>query len=240
MKFYDCSRVLQSFLIGMVFTALLGCGSSPTEVNEPDPPDPLTVTDFDGNVYTTVTIGTQIWMAENLKVTHYRNGAPIDNITDNTEWGNLTTGAYCNLNNDEGTVDTYGRQYNWYAANNTNSICPTGWHIPSDAEWTTLINYLGGSDTAGGKMKESGTAHWSNPNLGATNSSGFTALPGGYRNNLGIFDETYNYGFWWSSSHFNDTDGSIIYLFHNYAGVWGGNASKKRGYFIRCIKDTVN
>lgn len=140
---------------------------------------PPTVTDYDGNVYQTVLIGDQCWMMENLKVTHYRNGDPIPHVTDGVTWGNLTSGAYCNYNNDEGNVATYGRLYNWYAVDDSRNIAPAGWHVPSDAEWQTLVDYLGGDAVAGGKMKEAGTTHWASPNTGATNESGFTALPGG-------------------------------------------------------------
>lgn len=150
------------------------------------------VIDIDGNVYQIVTIGTQVWMAENLKVTHYRNGDVIPNVTDGPTWAGLTTGAYCEYDNNVASVATYGRLYNWYAAVDTRNIAPDGWHVPSDEEWKQLETYLGmsqaeadaiglrGSDE-GGMLKETGTSHWDSPNTGATNESGFTALPGGHR-----------------------------------------------------------
>jgi len=136
-----------------------------------------TETDYDGNVYHTVTIGTQIWMVENLKTTHYRNGDPIPNVPDNTQWSNLTTSAYCNYNNDANNAKTYGLLYNWYAAINSLNICPVGWHVPSANEWKKLETYMGGVGVAGGKMKEAGTTHWISPNTKAGNSSGFSGLP---------------------------------------------------------------
>jgi len=137
--------------------------------------------DIDGNVYNTITIGTQIWMKENLKTTKYNDGSSIPLVTDNTAWINLSTPGYCWYNNDAATYKSaYGAMYNWYTVN-TGKICPPNWHVPTDTQWETLITYLGGKIIAGGKMKETGTAHWTSPNIGATNETGFTALPGGYR-----------------------------------------------------------
>jgi uncharacterized protein (TIGR02145 family) len=169
------------------------------------------VTDIGGNVYQTIKIGDQWWMMENLKVTHYRNGDPIPHVTDGGTWKGLSTGAYCNYGNDPGNVETYGRLYNWYAVDDSRSIAPEGWHVPTDEEWKQLEMYLGMSqgqadDTGwrgtneGGKLKETGTTHWQSPNTGATNESGFSALPGGYRGYDGYF---YTMGFtanFWSST----------------------------------------
>ena len=127
-------------------------------------PQTSTVTDIDGNVYQTVTIGTQEWMAENLKVTHYRNGDPIQLVTDDSSWSNLSTGAYCDYDNDGDNVAVYGRLYNWFAVNDSRAIAPAGWHVATAADWQTLIDILGGDAVAGGKMKEAGTAHWLAPN----------------------------------------------------------------------------
>ncbi len=198
-----------------------------------------TVTDIDGNVYQTVTIGTQEWMAENLKVIHYRNGDVIPNVTDRVLWTGLSTGAYCEYNNDVNSVVTYGRLYNRYAANDSRNIAPTGWRIPTDAEWQTLVDYLGGNAVAGGKMKESGTTHWISPNTGATNESGFAALPGGYRTASigGSFVTMGGTAVFWSS-----TDGGS-------GGVWGramdydvsivyrNNYNKENGFSVRCVRD---
>jgi len=170
------------------YTVLLGVkdtsgltGHTTKEVTVYEAPETGSVTDIDGNVYQTVKIGNQWWMMENLKVTSYRNGEAIPNVTDTTEWYNLTTGAYCYYDNDAYNTTIYGRLYNWYSINDSRSIAPTGWHVPTDEEWTTVINYLGGESVAGGKLKENGTTHWTSPNNGATNESGFSALPGGYR-----------------------------------------------------------
>ena len=145
------------------------------------------VTDFDGNTYLTIRIGTQVWMTENLKVTHYLNGDPLPGVSDNTTWGNLTTGAYCDYNNSPNYSIIYGRLYNWYSVVDIRNLCPTGWHIPSYPEWTTLFTYLGGGIVADGALRETGTTHWASPNSNATNESGFTALPGGARDEDGTF-----------------------------------------------------
>jgi uncharacterized protein (TIGR02145 family) len=147
----------------------------------------FTLTDVDNNTYKVVKIGTQVWMAENLKTTRYNDGSAIPLVTDNTEWNNLTTPGYSWYNNDSATyAQTYGALYNWYTVE-TGNLCPTGWHVPSDAEWTTLTDYLGGEAIAGGKLKETGTAHWDSPNTGATDETGFTAFPGGNRTKNGPF-----------------------------------------------------
>ncbi|OVE79450.1 hypothetical protein BVY01_02480 [bacterium I07] len=196
-----------------------------------------TVTDIDGNVYRTIKIGNQVWMAENLKGTHYRNGDPIAHVTRTSAWSNLSTGAYCNYDNTVSNVSTYGRLYNWYAVNDSRKIAPAGWHVPTDAEWRTLVDYLGGSGVAGGKMKESGTLHWKSPNTGATNASGFSALPGGYRFSHGSLGNVGYYASFWSSTVYTDDsawrrkliyDGSEVNRTHNY---------KHYGFSVRCVRD---
>jgi len=153
-----------------------------------------------------VTIGTQTWTNTNLDVVTYRDGTPIPQVTDQTQWKNLTTGAWCYFNNDSVIGATYGRLYNWYAVAGIDGsgtpriLAPVGYHIPTDAEWTILTDYLGGLSIAGGKMKEVGTTHWASPNTGATNSSGFTGFGGGNRFYLGQFVYFGGYGFWWTSS----------------------------------------
>ena len=142
------------------------------------------VRDIDGSEYKTIVIGNQTWMAENLRVTHYRNGDPIPNVTGNEEWSRLTTGAYCNYNNttNPDTIATYGRLYNWYAAIDSRKIAPEGWRVATAEDWDTLVNYLGGYRVAGRKLKEAGGFHWDWViNYSDDNSSGFTALPGGWR-----------------------------------------------------------
>lgn len=205
-----------------------------------------TVTDIDGNVYHTITIGTQTWMVENLKTTKYRNGVSIPNVTANTTWNNLKTGAYCDYNNDANNSATYGKLYNWYAINN--NLAPEGWHVPTDAEWTTLTKYFGGESIAGGYLKESGTSHWNDPNIVtsvpwtdpyqglSTNKNEFKALPGGHRNIDGFYNIGY-FGYWWSSTSGADTDfGNYRYMYNNYKGILS-NQSHIVGFSVRCIKD---
>jgi len=146
-----------------------------------------TVKDIDGNVYQTVKIGQQWWMAENLKVTHYRNGDAIPNVTDNKIWSSLNTGACCCLNNNENNIAIYGLLYNGYSVLDNRNIAPEGWHVPTYEEFKELIEYLGGEEEASGKLMETGTEHWNEPNTCATNESGFTMLPGSYRSATGAF-----------------------------------------------------
>lgn len=196
------------------------------------------VTDYDGNSYKTVKIGEQVWMAENLKVTHYRNGDLIPNVTDSAEWSNLTIGARCYYDNDYDTyAGTYGALYNWYTVVDSRNLCPTGWHVPSDVEWTTLEKYLGGSSIAGGKMKETGTSHWRIPNTGATNESGFTALPGGNRNYIDSFFYIVDFGYWWSSTGYDASNAwyrRLLYVNVEVVRYW---YNKKNGFSVRCLKD---
>lgn len=165
-----------------------------------------TVSDGDNNVYRTITIGTQVWMAENLRTTKYRNGDAIAEVTSNLEWGNLTSGAYCTYENTTSmdNIATSGRLYNWFAVSDSRNIAPTGWHVATDDDWTTVATLLGGTSIAGGKMKEIGNIHWNSPNTGASNISGFTALPSGRREYTdGSFINTGFNGFWWTSSPYN-------------------------------------
>jgi uncharacterized protein (TIGR02145 family) len=207
--------------------------------------------DPDGNTYGTVTIGTQTWMTTNLKTTKYNDGTSIPNVTVDATWKGLTTAAYCWYNNDAGSGfgATYGALYNWYAVDNNAStkvasnggknICPTGWHVPSDTEWTTLTTYLGGTTVAGGKLKETGTTHWKSTNYGADNSSGFTALPGGFRYYVnGSFVSVGDEGYWWSSMANDATNAWHRELYYNDAGVYtySGN-NYKSGISVRCVRD---
>ncbi len=195
------------------------------------------VTDADGNSYNTVTIGSQCWMAENLRTTIYKDGSSIVYPgTDNTAWINNTTGAYAWYNNDESTYkDPYGALYNWYAVNNSNGLCPDGWHVASKAEWGTMVSTLGGGSTAGAKLKEAGTEHWSSDPNGATNESGFTALPGG--DYYSSYYDIRNYGEYWTSTS-SDSNYAWYYLIYtnNNVETWD-SFSKKTGLTVRCIKD---
>ena len=195
------------------------------------------ITDYDGNTYQTVKIGNQIWMKENLKVTHYQNGDAIPEVTDNTAWSNLTTGAYCNYNNDPNNANIYGRLYNWYTVTDSRNLCPVGWHMPTDAEWTILTDFLGGESVAGGKMKEAGTTHWISPNTGATNESGFTGLPGGNRNYRGEFNGINGGGGWYSSTEYSTTVAWSRYLNYDNASVSRNSFSRHDGFSVRCLKD---
>ncbi len=197
-----------------------------------------TMTDQEGNVYKTVTIGTQTWMAENLRTTIYNDGTVIPNETDNDEWEVLVDGAFCNYNNTTNidTIATYGRLYNWYAVN-TGKLAPKGWHVPTDAEWRKLTNYLGGEDVAGGKLKEIGTTHWNSANTGATNETGFTALPGGGCDNDGAFYLFGSYGSWWSATEGNDIFAWTRNMHYTYSDVYRCVNYKGVGISVRCVRD---
>jgi uncharacterized protein (TIGR02145 family) len=196
-----------------------------------------TVKDIEGNVYKTVTIGTQVWMAENLKTAKYNDGTTIPLVTDEKAWEALITPGYCWYNKDATTSKgTYGALYNWYTVN-TKKLCPQGWHIPVDAEWTILTTSLGGESAAGTKLRESGSAHWQKPNSGATNSSGFNALPGGYRNNHGVFANINFFGFWWSATEYVPTASYCLSIGCASSEVLRIFSMKKNGYSVRCIKD---
>jgi uncharacterized protein (TIGR02145 family) len=196
-----------------------------------------TVTDADGNVYHTVTIGTQTWTVENLKSTKYNDGTAIPNVTDSTAWNNLTTPGYCWYNNDATTnKNIYGALYNWYAVN-TGKLAPVGWHVPTDSEWRILSVYLGGDNVSGGALKESGTTHWYTPNAGATNSSGFSALPGGYRYYDGSFWGIGNFGYWWSATEDNASDAYGRDLLYSYSSLTRDYGSKSCGFSVRLVKN---
>jgi uncharacterized protein (TIGR02145 family) len=201
------------------------------------------VSDIDGNNYKTIQIGTQLWMAENLKTTKYNDGNQIDNVVDFVEWSGLNTGAYCWYGNNAGSYKPYyGGLYNWFAVN-TGKLCPTDWHIPSDEEWATLSAYLGGNDIAGGKLKETGTSHWQGPNTGATNESGFTALPGGTRvvwgdPDIDDFSWFYSVGYWWSASENIYNTAKFWAISYNGSRIGNeGLLRQQSGLSIRCVKD---
>lgn len=195
------------------------------------------IIDIDGNVYHTITIGTKTWMVQNLIATRYQNGDSITNVTDNTVWSNLTKGAYCNYINNTIYSSTFGRLYNWYTINDIRKIAPAGWHVATSHEWQTLINSFGGEYLAGGILKESDTVHWKSPNTGADNSSGFTAIPGGYRNDFGTFNFMGINGRWWSATEYNSTMAYYYTMYYNSPNASNGNTSKKEGLSIRCVKD---
>jgi uncharacterized protein (TIGR02145 family) len=195
------------------------------------------VKDIEGNAYKAVKIGDQVWMAENLKTKKFNDGIDIQNVTVNTDWGVLTTGAFCWYNNDAASYQNlYGALYNWHAVN-TGKLCPQGWHVPSNAEWTTLTTFLGGESVAGGKLKEAGTAHWTTPNTGATNESGFSGLPGGARYYDGSFGGTGEIGFWWSYTEYSTIGAWGLGLLFEDANVNNGYDFKGNGGCVRCVRD---
>ncbi len=207
----------------------------------PPTPSPMagsdTVTDVEGNVYKTIKIGGQVWMAENLKTTKYNDGVDIPNVAGNSAWGGLTTPAYCWLKNDETNRETYGTLYNWYAVD-TGKLAPKGWHIPTKAEWETLAKTLGGEAIAGGKMKEKGTAHWFSPNTGATNESGFNAIPSSTRNYDGQTFYILGDGcYFWTSTEADAANAWTRSLLCDSLGLKIFSASKSYGRSIRCVKD---
>ena len=191
--------------------------------------------------YPVVWICCNPWMAKNLDVSTYRNGDPIPKVTDIQEWSTLTTGAYCYYDNDSATYAAiYGKLYNWYAVNDSRGLAPEGWHIPSDFEWTTLVNCLGGEVQAGGPLKEIGTVHWSSPNTGATNITGFNGLPGSYRDHNGNFGTMGNLGYFWSATeqHTNSVLAAWFRALLNYDDDIGRDGLHKRhGCSVRCVKD---
>ncbi|MFZ9940406.1 MAG: fibrobacter succinogenes major paralogous domain-containing protein, partial [Bacteroidia bacterium] len=198
------------------------------------------VTDVDGNSYATVQIGTQCWTQSNLRVSKYRDGSSITNITDNTQWSQTntsSTGAWCDYNNNASNGTTYGKLYNWYAVNDSRGLCPTGWHVPTDDEWTILTDHLGDTTMAGGKMKN--TTGWNAPNTSASNASAFTALPGGFRGNGGNFSRVGNYGYWWSTSDTNTGTAWLRGLDYSDAIAERIHLDHRAGFSVRCLRDVA-
>lgn len=196
-----------------------------------------TVSDIEGNIYKTIRIGTQTWMAENLKTTKYNDGTAIPFVTESTVWKNLTDPGYCWYNNDIGFKTVYGALYNWHAAS-SGKLCPTGWHVFNETDYMLLETSVGSAGTAGGKMKEIGTTHWLGPNAGADNGSGFTGLPGGRRRYDAVFISMGNLGYFWSSSE--DCEAGYAFmgiLHHNSTQIEGETCSLSNGMSVRCVKD---
>lgn len=227
-----------------LLSVLIGCSNEDPVTSNPEV---SLVYDIDGNSYHTVTIGTQVWMVENLKTTRYNDSTKIPHVTNNTDWWNLSTPGYCWYMNDSAKYKAdYGAMYNWYAVN-TGKLAPKGWHVPTDNEWKSLEKYLGmtqaeaddiytrGSHNEAGKLKEAGTKHWSGPNSGADNSSGFSALPGGYRDD--DFDGVGSSGFWWSSTQAHIGGAWIRSVGYLGVGVTRVDQSKRVGCSVRCVKD---
>ncbi len=258
-------KVLLFVLFVGVSLSLLFCGKDEGAddstvlgpASEPEPEN-ISLTDIDDNSYKVVKIGDQWWMAENLNVTHYRNGDAIPNVTDNEEWANLKSGAYCDYNNDQSQSTTYGHLYNCYAIADNRGLAPEGWHVSTHEDWKTLQVFLGmsqdetdkkgpslwlGTDE-GGKMKEADTTHWSYPNNGATNSSGFTALPAGYRyhdlaGQVGEFSGLGGIAYFWA---YDPDDNNHIFSrclrsSHSQILQCESRPMISMGHSIRCVKD---
>lgn len=202
------------------------------------------VSDADGNKYQTVQIGDQLWMAENLKATRLNDGTPIEMVTGYEEWAELETPAYCWYNNDSAHREDYGALYNWFVVE-TDRLCPEGWHVPSDEEWNRMVSVIADRTGAGGALKESGTSRWRSPNDGATNETGFSALPGGYRSYLGTFNLLRASGYWWSSTEASWYSASgiepsrVIFrsVQHDNAALTRHISEKTNGFSVRCVKD---
>lgn len=190
------------------------------------------------NKIASVTIGTQVWMKKNLDVSRYKNGDKIPQVKNPAQWAKLTTGAWCWYNNDSATGAVYGKLYNWYAIHDPRGLAPEGWHIPGDAEWDVVLKFLGNNENnAGGRMKITGTAFWLDPNVNATNSTGFGAPGGGYRDNLGQFAYLNFLGYWWSSTG-NGPYHAWCRRLVSYGGFMDRMAYEKgKGFSVRCVKD---
>ena len=233
---------MKHFHIFLLILFLTGCLSSV----EPEGTIVGTVTDIDGNEYKTVKIGEQVWMAENLKVTRYRNGDPIPNIVDNSEWNQLTTGAYSHYWNDPFMTSTYGLYYNWYVVDDKRGLCPDGWQVATRGQWQNLVNTAGGSSEGGGRMKTTGTIQngnglWRHPNTGASNSLKFSGLPADRRLRTGAYQDSVGYyAYFWTSTAINELKAYEWRLFYGSADVGlyeePYDTFKKNGYSIRCIK----
>jgi uncharacterized protein (TIGR02145 family) len=222
------------FLLSLLLIFSISCDKKD---DNSDPTPSGTVKDIDGNVYHTVTIGTQVWMVENLKTTKYRNGESITYVG-NGPWAYYGLGAYCDYDLDINKSNTYGRLYKWATINDNRKLAPTGWHVPSVSEWRVLTSYLGGESVAGKKLKETGTTHWEAPTSGATNETGFTALPGGYRDESSYFGYIGQGGYWWSSS-FSGNGLAYHISMHRTTNAASINdfGRMECGFSVRCVKD---
>ena len=193
------------------------------------------VNDYDQNAYKTVFINTQEWMSENLKVEHFRNGDPIPQVQNPAEWANLKTPAWCYYDNDSANNSVYGKLYNWYAVNDPRGLAPEGWRVAADADWITLVNHCGCGELAGGKLKA--LTYWNEPNTGAYDEYGFSALPGGYRYTNGMFSYLGKFGCFWTSTVSKDDNAWYRYLDYIQTNVFRYDESKVTGMSVRCLKE---
>ena len=197
-----------------------------------------TVTDVDGNTYNTISIGNQTWLTENLKVTKYNDQVPISLVLDDASWSTQTEPAYCYYQGDIANANGYGNLYNWHVVNNAKNVCPSGYYVPSIADWEELITFVGGNAVAGGKLKEMGLEHWLDPNTGADNSSSFTLLPSGWRaNNNGFYENLSYMAFVWSSTSVDAQSSSIILVGYDSPACYTSDSHILTGLPIRCLKD---
>ena len=190
----------------------------------------------------TVEIGEQEWMVENLNMSTFRNGDPIPEAKTSEQWEKAAAEgqpAWCYYAMDSTNEDIYGKLYNWYAVNDTRGITPKGWHVPSDAEWQILIDFLGGESFAGGKMKETGTAHWKSPNTGANNKSGFSAVSGGLRYSDGEYNDIGDDAYFWSSTEYDREYAWYRIMGYYFSNVYRNYYDKSHGLSVRCLRDEV-
>ena len=208
--------------------------------------NPVNISDIDGNIYNTVTIGDQVWMSENLRTTRYNDGSAIPSFPVNQGWKdcrNGEIGAYAEYNNDPNTVPVYGRLYNWYAVNDERGLCPPCWRVPTDDDWKKLVNFIGGGfPFNGGKLKETGSTHWASPNTGATDEVGFTALPAGLRHHEGYYQQTtYEASFWTASKDEIHNEYAWAYLLvYNKVEGTRGSEGQMYGFSVRCMRDKLD
>jgi len=228
-------------MIGLALILLTGC--------KKDNEGTDTMTDNEGTTYAVVKIGNQVWMAENLRSISFRDGSwMLTELYDGVEWASAGSAATCiypysyldGLNSEADVAEAYGRLYNWQAVNDSRGLCPAGWRVPNDDDWDELIEYLGGEEVAGGKLKSLRTApvahpRWESPNTDATNDYNFEAVPSGYRTSLGQFDLAGYYAEWWSSTEYNADLAATRYIGNDDAGMYYGYGRKRAGYTVRCI-----
>ncbi|MCF8383825.1 MAG: fibrobacter succinogenes major paralogous domain-containing protein [Chlorobium sp.] len=230
MKHRNITRQMLMLLLMSVFTLF----SVPLHASEDS------MRDIDGNGYHTITVGKQVWTAENLRVSRYRNGEAIRHAATREEWLDAAAkseGAWCYFDNDPANGKKFGRLYNWYAVNDPRGLAPKGWHVPTDREWSALTAFLGGEAVSGGKMKEAGRSLWSTPNEAATNSSGFSALPGGLRGIDGVFAFGAQSAYFWTSAEHSPSLGWYRVLNYHTATVVRSGEEKIDGMSVRCVRD---
>jgi len=242
----DSPRGPARYLIVIILLSLAGGGCSRCSSDKSKAPASNveekhlfgnSVTDINGNSYQVKSIGGQDWFTENLRVTRFSNGDPIPEIQDKQTWKKTRTAGLCNFDNDPSSAIRLGTLYNWHAVADPRNLCPKGWHIPSEQEWSQLTRFLGGDAVAGGKMKNPGNDRWAWPNSGATNESGFNAIPNGYRSNAGIFYLLDTYTFFWTSTGYSGEEALSKFLQNDYDGVTTIENDHNFGFSVRCVKD---